>query len=235
MMHGRLLAALAARAAEAAGQPFVPTRMTIDLFRAAPMEPIAVTTELVRDGGRVRVVQVGLTCAGREAARASVLLLRPGSEPAGRVWAPTTWSVPSPDQVGPLAPGAEGRAFLDIRLITEGGLQTPTQKRVWVREVQALVEGETPSPFVRAVAAADLANPFGNFGDEGLSFINADLSVYLGRLPVGEWMGLEVVARTSSAGVATVAANLYDAEGGFGHCSVASVASLFGGPPSNPT
>jgi hypothetical protein len=181
------------------------------------------------------VVHVGLAGADRDIARASVLLLRSGSEPDGLVWAPPAWSVPPPDEVGPLAPGAESKSFLDIRLISEGGLQTASQKRVWVHEVQALVEGEDPSPFVRAVAAADLANPFGNFGDEGLSFINADLSVYLGRLPAGEWIGLEIAARTGSAGVATVAANLYDIQGAVGHCSVASVASPFRAPSSNPT
>jgi Acyl-CoA thioesterase C-terminal domain/Acyl-CoA thioesterase N-terminal domain len=235
MLHGRLLAALAARSAETAGHPFTPVRITVDLFRAAPLEPVEVITEMVRDGGRVRVVLVGMACAGRDVARASVLLLRSGSGPEGRVWTPSPWSVPAPDEVGSLAPGTEAKASLDIRLITEGGLLAVTQKRLWIREVQALVEGEEPSPFVRAVAAADLANPFGNFGDQGLSFINADLTVYLGRLPVGEWIGLEVASRTAAAGVATVAANLHDSHGAIGHCSAASVASLFGGPPTDPT
>jgi hypothetical protein len=235
MLHGRLLAALAARAGEATGHPFTPARITIDLFRAAPMEPVQVAARTVRDGGRVRVVQVVLSCGGRDVAHASVLLLRPGAEPAGRVWAPAPWSVPPPDQVGYLSAGVEGKAFLDIRLITEGGLPTASQKRLWIREVEALVEGEHASPFVRAVGAADLANPFGNFGDQGLSFINADLTVYLGRLPVGEWIGLEVATRTGSGGVAAVAANLYDTQGAIGHCSVASVASEFTAPASNPT
>jgi hypothetical protein len=235
MLHGRLLAALAARAAETTGRPFIPARITIDLFRAAPMESVEAAAQTVRDGGRVRVVQVVLSCGGRDVARASVLLLRSGSVPAGRVWSPAPWSVPPPDEVGSLSAGVESKAFLDIRLITEGGLPTPSQKRLWIREVAALVEGEEASPFVRAVAAADLANPFGNFGEQGLSFINADLTVYLGRLPVGEWIGLEVVARTSSGAVATVAAMLYDTQGAIGHCSVASVASEFSAPSSNPT
>jgi hypothetical protein len=199
------------------------------------MEPVEVTAQTVRDGGRVRVVQVVLGCRGRDVARASVLLLRSGSEPAGRVWTSAAWSVPEPGRVGSLAAGVEGKAFLDIRLMTQGGLQAASQKRLWIREVQALVEGEEPSPFVRAVAAADLVNPFGNFGDKGLSYINADLTLYLGRLPIGEWIGLEVAARTSSAGVAAVVARLYDTQGAIGHCSVASVASQFTAPTTNPT
>ena len=85
--------------------------------------------------------------------------------------------------------------------------------------------GRRAIPFVRAVAAADLANPFGNFGEEGLAFINADLSVYLGRLPVGEWIGLEIASRTSTGGVAVVSGDLFDLEGSVGHCGVGSVAT----------
>ena len=236
MLHGRLLAAVAARAAEQVGGGFTPTRLTVDLFRAAPMEPVDVATEVVRDGGRVRVVHVTLSCAGRHVARASALLLRPGAEPPGRVWAPPPWSVPAPGDVAVMGTDPSKRAFLDIRLITEGGLPVVTQKQLWIGEVQPLVDGEEWSPFARAVAAADLANPFGNFGEAGLSFINADLSVYLGRPPVGGWIGLEVATRTASGGGSVVAANLYDSEGGVGHCSVASVATgSFGGPPETAT
>ena len=225
MLHGRLMAAVAARAADAVADGFVPTRLTIDMFRAAPMVAVEVTTELMRDGGRVRVVHVGLRCGDRDVAHASVMLLRAGSEPPGRVWQPAPWSVPTPDQLGNLAPDSTERSFLDIRPITEGGLATATQKRLWISEVQSLVAGEEPSPFVRAVAAADLANPFGNFGEQGLSHINSDLTVYLGRMPVGPWIGLEILSRSSAGGVSVVAGTLHDLEGLFGHCSVGAVAT----------
>jgi Thioesterase-like superfamily len=232
MLHGRLIAALAARAAEERAEGFTPTRLTIDLFRAAPMEPVHVHAETVRDGGRVRVVHVVVTCAGREAARASALLLRPGPEPEGRVWGPESWSVPDPGDLSPSVEEDDELASLDIRMISPGGLTVATQKRLWVREIRPLVEGEETSSFVRAVAAADLANPFGNIGEAGLAFINADLTVYVGRLPVGQWIGLEIAARSGSGAVANVGANLYDCEGGFGSGSVASVATGTIGVPT---
>ncbi|MBV8431181.1 MAG: thioesterase family protein, partial [Solirubrobacterales bacterium] len=204
MLHGRLLAALAARAADdhaagpddhaAAGPddhasphpddpapdaaPFTPVRLTIDLFRAAPMEPIEVSTRLVRDGGRVRVVEVSVGRAGaqpaREYARASVLLLRAGTEPPGDgdVWQPPAWKVPAPEALPSMVAGAGERAFLDMRPINQGGLQAMAQKQAWIREIRPLVEGEQTTPFQRAVAASDLVNPFGNFSQQGLSFIN---------------------------------------------------------------
>lgn len=225
MLHGRLVAALAAREAESIGAGFVPTRLTIDLFRAAPMEPVEIPSELVRDGRRVRVAHMRLRCGSREVARASVMLLRPAAQPPGRVWQPNPWSVPTPEQLGNLASDPTERSFIDIRPINQAGLAEATQKRLWIREVQSLVSGEELSPFVRAVAAADLANPFGNFGEHGLAFINSDLTVYLGRLPVGEWIGLEIVSRTSTGGVAVVSGNLHDLDGTVGHCAVGSVAT----------
>jgi len=74
--------------------------------------------------------------------------------------------------------------------------------------------------------------PFGNIGESGLAFINADLSVYVGRLPVGKWIGLEIAARSASGTVATVGANLYDCQGAFGTGSVASVATGSIGVPT---
>jgi hypothetical protein len=233
MLHGRLIAALAARAAEGRAGGYTPTRLTIDLFRAAPLEPVHVHSEMVREGGRVRVVHLVVMCGGREVARASALLLRPGPQPEGRVWNPDWWSVPDPGDLPPSVDEDDELASLEIRMISPGGLSVASQKRLWVREIRPLVEGEETSSFVRAVAAADLANPFGNIGESGLAFINADLTVYVGRQPVGQWIGLEIASRSSSGATATVGANLYDCEGGFGTGSVASVATESIGIPTN--
>ena len=148
------------------------------------------------------------------------------------MWGPDSWSVPDPEDLSSSVEEDDELASLDIRIISPGGLTAVGQKRLWVREIRPLVEGEETSSFVRAVAAADLANPFGNIGESGLAFINADLSVYVGRLPVGKWIGLEIAARSASGTVATVGANLYDCQGAFGTGSVASVATGSIGVPT---
>ncbi|MHB1924439.1 MAG: thioesterase family protein [Acidimicrobiales bacterium] len=228
MLHGRLLAALAARAVEGEvlEEGMVPVRLTIDLFRAAPMSPVSVSTTVVRDGHRVKMAEVGITCEGREVARASALMIRGGPPVAGRVWGPDPWDVPDPESL-PAAPDpADGRRFpMDIRMAGSGGFGTYSRKRAWVREVRELVEGEQPSPFVRAAGAADLANPLSNSGEGGLGFINADLSVYLARLPEGEWLGLDVTTHTSEGAVAVGGCDLYDRRGRIGTATVAAVAN----------
>ena len=59
MLSGPLLGGLLARALDTAfGSPeFQFSRLTVDLFRNAPFEPIEITTEVVREGRRIRVTE----------------------------------------------------------------------------------------------------------------------------------------------------------------------------------
>src|SRR4051812_9223477 len=80
MLHGRLLAGLAARAVEGAGHDpaLRVVRLTVDMFRSPPMSPLRTSARVVRDGRRVRVVDVSIYSADIEVARASALMLRTG-------------------------------------------------------------------------------------------------------------------------------------------------------------
>ena len=79
---------------------------------------------------------------------------------------------------------------------------------------------------MRAAAAADFANPLSNGGDAGLNFVNADVTLYLHRLPVGEWIGFEVASHQSASGVAVGECTLYDVEGPIGRSAVCAVAQI---------
>ena len=59
----------------------------------------------------------------------------------------------------------------------------------------------------------------------GLYFKNADTTLYMHRLPVGEWICLEVAARESAEGVAVGECALHDERGVFGRSLVACVAT----------
>ncbi len=63
-----------------------------------------------------------------------------------------------------------------------------------------------------------------------MQFINADLTVYLARYPVGEWVGLEVADQLTGAGAGLGQCGLYDRTGRIGHCELAGVAAEFGAP-----
>ena len=80
-----------------------------------------------------------------------------------------------------------------------------------------VVPGEEPSPLQRVAAAADFGNGVAAPArfDE-LRFINADLSIHLHRLPVGEWVCLDSVMWLSDQGVAQAESALHDEEGPIG-------------------
>jgi Thioesterase-like superfamily len=72
-----------------------PTRLTVDLFRAARGVPTAVTVRVVRDGRRIRSAECDVAQENRLVARARLLQYRRSAAPPGRLWvAPMTF--PSP-------------------------------------------------------------------------------------------------------------------------------------------
>ena len=231
MLHGRLLAGLVARDVERRHLDggFVFSRLTVDLFAAVPMQPVAVHSERVRDGKRVRAVDVEVRCADRVVARAAALLLVAPGPPPGRVWGRPAWTAPDPADLAapPRTPEADAMGSPDMRFIGRplGGVGP---YEAWLREPWGLVDGEVLTPFARAVMAADVTNPLSNWGDEGLHYINADLTVYFSRPPVGEWVGLEVTDHLDAAGIAVGQSRLHDAAGPFAIVALGGVAQAFG-------
>lgn len=95
---------------------------------------------------------------------------------------------------------------------------------VWMRLHRPVLPGETPSPLVRVMAAADFGNgvsavlPF-----EEYLFINADLSISLNRPPVGEWIGLDSRTLLRPGGIAWAESVLHDERGPLGLATQALV------------
>ena len=232
-LHGRVLAGLLAHALETEfGSPeFLSSRLTIDMFRLARWEPLEVTTRPVREGSRIKVVEGTLTSGDKEIARGFMTMLKKAEQPEGEVWGPESWDVPSPDSIDPPPnwPRTDKAPMWEARNIDgqAGGAGT-VQKRVWIRENRVLVDDVPLTPFLRAALAADFTHPLANSGSKGLEFINADITLYLHREPVDEWLGFEVLAHHSDSGIAVGECMLYDAEGTFGRSIVCGVANVRG-------
>ena len=235
MLHGRLLAGLAARAVDqhADVDPGLRlARLTVDMYRFPPMVPHQVAARVVRQGHRVGALDVSITATTdkgpSEVARASALLLRPGPPPTSTAWRAPGWDVPGPDELPALtAPdGTEpDPQEWEIRLVNPGGFWSDERKQVWSRDNRPLVAGEPLTPLVRAALSADLPNPLANAGAEGLSFINADLTLFLARPPQSDWIGLEVADHVAADGLAVGTCTLYDFDGPIGWSSVCAVAN----------
>lgn len=216
MLGGRHVAGLIAWAVERDGEPGSPfrvARLTVDMFRPVPMDPLRVSTRRDRDGRRLRMLTVSVWDGDIEVSRASALLLTGGDHPRSTPWSPDDSTMPGPESLesGRYLP-AMSWEFRTAAPLGQG------RGQVWIRELGPLVEGYEVTPLVRAVAASDFVNPLANSGRDGLDFINADVTVYLARYPRGEWVGLEVVGHLGADGVAIGSAWLSDSEGRFGQC-----------------
>ena len=225
-LHGRVIIGLLAFTIEHShgSDEFVPARLTVDMFRLPTMAPIEVRTRLVRNGLRIRLVEADLYSAGVAMARASCQLLRKTENPQGTVWSPPNWDVPAPSDIpAPTDPRLGMHGKWATRPIV-GAMGTVGPRRLWMSEVRELVEDSPLTPFVRVAVAADFASPFANAGDQGLGYINSDVTLYLHRLPVKEWIGFEVVNHHASEGVAIGECFLYDELGPIGTSTVAALA-----------
>ena len=60
---------------------------------------------------------------------------------------------------------------------------------------------------------------------QGLHYVNADISLYLHRLPASEWIGWEVCDHGSAAGVGRGECRVYDEMGPIGKSVVCAVAN----------
>ena len=116
------------------------------------------------------------------------------------------------------------RLFSPLFLDHLGGWQalvdlhpTAPYQRAPVRLVRPVVGAENPSPLMRAAAAADFGNGVSAAVEWGrFLFINTDLTIYLHRDPVGEWVCLDASTQVEPTGVGLAESELYDGEGRVG-------------------
>jgi hypothetical protein len=233
-LNGRVIVALCGFQLEQSCDvaEYMPARLTVDMYRLPGFAPIEVHTRVVRDGSRIKVIDAEFISEGVSYARATSQWLKRSVNSDGNVWSPPSWDVPDPETLSPPANRPSGS--MQMRPIT-GGMGTFGPKRIWLKETRELVAGVPLSPFMRAAIAADLANPYSNAGDKGLGYINSDVTLYLHRLPAGEWIGMDVVSHHATDGIAIGQVVLYDRGGPIGTSSVCGPAQRRMAPGPAPT
>jgi hypothetical protein len=232
-LHGRVIAGLLGAEIERLhGDPaFLPARLTVDMYRLPDLSPVEVTTTVVREGNRIRVIDAEFISGGVSAGRATCQMLRKTDQPEGEVWRPPVWDVPKPADIPPPADNRGGMGGMWAMRRIQGDFGTVGQKRGWLAEVRELVEGRPLTPFVRVAVSADFASPFANSGGQGLQFINSDVTLYLHRMPQTEWIGYEVINHGATDGIAIGECFLYDEQGPIGSASCCAVAQRRMAPP----
>jgi Thioesterase-like superfamily len=219
--HAGPPAALLGRAVERLGDraDLQTARVTVEIMRPVPIAPLQVAARRLRDGRSTELVEASLTADGVEVMRATALRIRgaelplpPGLAEARRL--------PGPDQGRHEPFFATGQEVgyhtaMEWRFVA-GAFLEAGPATAWLRMRHPLLPGETPSPLVRVLAAADSGNGVSAALDyRRWLFVNADLTVYLARLPVGEWVALEA-ATTVTGGVGLATSVLHDEQGPVG-------------------
>jgi hypothetical protein len=219
--HGGAPAALLMRAFEQCSP--VPdlaiARVTFEFVRPVPLGDLAVQTEVVRPGRRVQLLEGSiLSATGTEVVRARALRVRRTelqNSPAEAI------TVPGPDQgrANDLR-RTEHRMFatdaLEIRFVA-GAFHEPGPATAWFRLRYPLLRDEEPSPLQRLAAASDFGNGIAAvlWWDDHL-FVNPDLTLYVEREPIGEWICLQSETRIATGGVGIAESVLYDQRGRIG-------------------
>jgi acyl-CoA thioesterase len=240
LLHGGSAAGLLARAVERFNEDpaLQASRLTVDLLRPVPNQPLDVHVETVRRGGRIHVIEASLLADGELVTRATALMLRRLEEPLDIPTPPLPFEGPAqlePRTLGdwmgaraasfaPPAGRAEGlHTTIEVRWVNRG---ENGPNRAWVRLPASLVEGEDNSPFVLAATLSDFTNAFANGGQRlPVGMINADITLYLHRYPAGEWIALETQRVSQPSGLAVSTAVLYDELGAIGHVVEAALAN----------
>ena len=227
-LNGPAVVGLAARTLEIeyGSAEFMPTRLTVDLFKAARGVPTTLTTRLVRDGRRVRNAECDVVQDGVTVARAILVCYRRSSSPPGEQWLAATefgypaGALPGPDEISGPYVGSDGRGW--TRSISEH--QNADRTRFLDRPID-VVAGEGNTPFVRAAMIAESTSLVTNLGTHGIGYINGDLTVGLARLPVDDWVGAQADSHWAADGIAVGMATLFDSRGPFGSGMVTAVAN----------
>ena len=222
--HGGAVAALVARAVERrAGDEFCVTRLTVELMRPVPLEPLAVDVAVPRPGRRVLGITVSVSAGDleTEVVRAHAVAVRRADLSTGEAY--QAYLEPGPKQGVELPFGfneedrpAFHRTGMEVRFV-DGGADRPGPARAWFRLRRPVVGDEVPSGVQRAAAAADFGNgiswvlPFDRW-----IFLNPDLTLHLARPPVGEWIGLDALTLPSEQGMAMAESAVFDDDGRLG-------------------
>lgn len=215
--------------------PMSLTRLTVDIVRPTPRaRPLEVTSTVIREGKKVQVVDLDVSCDDVAYARARALRVRdedlrphdaPGI-PRSTTRADPATLLPPPDELPSVAdlPGVAEFLRTGVEFRRSVGREHGVSG-IWLRLLVPVVEGEPVRTTSRAAIPMDLVNLIGlDFDPSRFTAINPDVSAHVNRPVEGEWVGLvgnTYVANTVGHGFSM--ATMSDRTGVFGVTSTSQI------------
>ncbi|MGO1405622.1 MAG: thioesterase family protein [Agrococcus casei] len=190
------------------------TRASFDIYGTFTIDPVSVSTRVLRPGLTVELVEASLEQNGRAAIVVRAWLMKgfDTTDLAANELAP----MPSRDDMeeSTFALDWPGGAVRSIE--TRKQEEHPGRACSWTRPKVALVSGEEPSALARMTGLFDFANGLTpRARPEDVLFPNLDLTVHYLREPVGEWLGYDTTVTYSAVGTGLTHTVLHDDDGPF--------------------
>lgn len=230
LQHGGPVSGLLTRAMEQC-RPREGTRLsriTVEILGPVPIDEVRVTARVVRPGRRIELLNAVLEArdpSGEWRAAASAAAWRLATQPTHDVVRHADPVIALPSDVGVVDTGLHlpdiwprGGFISSVQWhITDHGTEPGQPTMAWIKLLRPLVEGEEPTPTVRLMTVADVANGVGARLDPLVhTFLNTDVSVHLHAEPSGEWTGIRAETSVGPDGIGTSTGSLHGADGPVG-------------------
>lgn len=242
-LHGGPVAALLAHALESERpEGLMTSRIAFDLMRPVPMAPLAIAARVTREGKRIRYVDAAILAGDQVVARASAVMQRVGAPDAGEVSLPEGLDIPRwqdvPRKPWMNRPDERVRYHTGVEVRIHGQPYQGQLVTIWAHVPYALFPGHALTPVEQAAALSDFGNGINLMSRTvpEAPFINSEITLYLHREPVGDWLCLECTGRGDRDGLVSSVARLHDETGFCGHAGIAGMANPLppGLPPVSP-
>lgn len=214
--------------------PMQVVRFTIDLFRAVPLTPLTVHTEIRRDGLRLQVVDTTLHSGDLVVGRASALKIRIAEIDLPDQEEDEGWTMPPAPEEATVILGTHlfghrddlrrfHRDAVEIRTFDDSFFAHRTGTS-WFRLKVGVMEGFETSPFVQLATLADMSNGNAQMLDprEWL-YVNPDITLYAHRHPVDEWVGMRSYSHQHNTGIGLADTRVFDRRGLIGRINQAQI------------
>ncbi len=232
MQHGGPVNAIIAMSVEAVANEIEMdvVRLTIDILKPVPMQPVQVKSHLIRKGGKMAVVDTFLTVVGSDepvaSGRAVLLRAMPGKESMI-------------DTAGP-CPESRHTLLIEPWLPANIAAQLPPglhhliqfypslnkeRPACWVNGAANMLQDRAMTSLEHCATTADMttvlatrmqATQTGNLSFDVAQIMNTNTSIHFSRLPVGEWFAYTDHFIQVCGGYGVAACVIYDEQGCIG-------------------
>jgi hypothetical protein len=195
-------------------------RVTAEILKPIPIAPLTVATQLLRPGKSVELLAASTSTDSDEVLRVTMVRIRTTSLTFDRP-IPGGRAPPGPDQTHapdffPTGQTVGYHTAMQFRFL-HGNFMEIGPAAGWGRMRIPLIAGQPTLPLSRVLILADSGNGIsGELDYRRWMFINPDLTVYLHRLPEGEWICMDAKTTLESHGVGLAESVLSDTRGPVG-------------------